>query len=68
MKDYKVSAGWNEVVLPVGSFVKPLELTYLPQHIKDGNDYRWYTPSKEVFVYCHYGIVLLPRDLIRRIT
>ena len=57
----------KEDILPVGSFVKPIELVYLPQHIKDSSSYRWMKIAEQIFCYTHFGIILLPTNLIRRI-
>jgi len=50
--------------LPAGIFVKPLDVYYLPQHIKESLAYKWYDSTKDVFVYCSVGIVVLAQKNI----
>jgi hypothetical protein len=59
---------FDEKVLPVGTFVRPIDPVYLPDHTKETSDYKWFDNKKEVFVYCSCGIVLLPLSLIRRVS
>lgn len=49
--------------LPQGAFVRPIEATYVPKHILEAHE--GYNPSKEVFVYCRYGIILIPKNILR---
>jgi len=68
VRDYIViDRGGGEQPLPAGSFVKPIELTYLPVHIKESKDYKYFNKEIDVFCYTHYGLVLLPLKLIRKV-
>jgi hypothetical protein len=58
---------WSKHVLPAGTFVKPLEPTYLPAHIKAGIDYETFRPETEIFVYCSVGIIVIPKHAIRSV-
>ena len=53
--------------LPVGSFVTPIKFRYLPQHIKDSPDFRSFKSGVDLFCYTHYGIVVLPVAIIRKV-
>lgn len=67
-EEFRVTKGiFNEIVLTAGSFVKPIDPIYLPTHIKESVDFKWFQPDQEAFVYCHYGIVLVPKNLIREV-
>ncbi len=68
-EEYKISDGmYSSKTLPVGSFVKPIHEYYLPRHIKDSNEFKYWNRETHVFAYCHYGIVLIERRIIREIA
>lgn len=52
-------------VLRAGSFVQPIDIYYIPKHIKD--NYKFFDTEKETFCYTHYGIIVIPRNLIRMV-
>lgn len=67
-REYEILFGPHKgMILPVGSFVKPISGYYLPAHIKDSVAYRFFDSEKDLFCYCRYGIILFPKDLVRRI-
>lgn len=50
------------VILPGGSFVRPIQLYYVPNHVLEfwpGVDGQYH-----VFAYTHYGIVPIPRSQV----
>lgn len=58
---------WDVKIIPAGTFVKPIELRYLPKHVVD--DPRWNEYDVEISVFCYtsYGIIPLPRSLLRTV-
>lgn len=58
---------WNKLVIPAGTFVRPIEKTYLPQHVKDSVEYKYHLPMIDIFVYSRYGIFPIPKRKVRRI-
>jgi hypothetical protein len=58
---------WDTNVIPQGTFVKPLNIYYVPKHIKDDPIHLFFDPTNEVFVYCSYGIIPIPKKYIREI-
>lgn len=68
IKEYTfLKSYFNEKVLPAGTFVRPISLKYLPDHIKNTADYLWFSDTKEMFVYCSMGIVCIPKDIVRQL-
>ena len=68
MVDHKImNEVWEEKILPSGSFVKPIHDIWLPKHIKDSSFYRFIDYEKDTYVYCHFGIISIPWDIIREI-
>lgn len=64
-KEYSIVNKYlDQKILPVGTFVKPINEYYLPNHIKESTEYRWFDKTTEVFVYCRYGIVAIPKNII----
>lgn len=51
--------------LPAGSFVKPIELVYVPKHVVEQDRWRGFNKAKDVFCYTRLGIVSIPRKIIR---
>lgn len=58
---------WDKLVIPAGTFVKPIETTYLPAHIKKGDLFKLFMPATEIYVYCSYGMFPVPKDAIRSV-
>lgn len=58
---------WKEKIIPAGTFVKPIHIYYLPDHIKKTNDYKYFVSATEQFVYCSYGIIVVPKHIIREL-
>lgn len=54
-------------LIPAGTFVKPIYHYNLPAHIRGSKMYFWWNPTKDTFVYCHYGILIIPKDIIREV-
>lgn len=65
--EYSVDKGWSKKVLEKNTFVKPIEEPYLPAHLKDSIDYKFWNREKETYVYCSKGIILIPRKVIREV-
>lgn len=57
----------SDNILPQGAFVKPIDDYYLPKHIKETNNYYWRNKEEVVYCYCHFGIIQIPRRLIRTV-
>ncbi len=49
--------------LPAGSFVKPIELRWVPKHVLENRDF-WYSPQNDIYVYCRFGIIPIPRRIV----
>lgn len=58
---------YDQKTLEPGTFVKPIQRKYLPQHILEDERWRWVDHDITVFCYCSAGIIPIPRDLIRSI-
>ncbi len=56
-------AGRTSVTLPAGSYVRPMDLYYVPEHIKDANPYFW--ESSETYCYTRHGIVAVPNHYLQ---
>lgn len=52
-------------VLKAGSFVRPISKCYLPKHITE-DPHNQYIFDDRVFCYTHYGIILIPKKLLRQ--
>lgn len=58
---------WNteSKILPGGSFVRPIEWCYVPQHVKD--NWIGFDQKTHVFAYTRRGILPLPRNKVVRV-
>ncbi len=64
VEDIQVSIGRHEYkTIPAESYVRPIELGYVPQHVID----KWpgFDKANQKFVYCKLGIVPVPINLLR---
>jgi hypothetical protein len=68
MEDTKVILAIDSVVLPAGSFVRPINIYYLPAHIKANVRLYPVDLNKFVFCYTHYGITAVPISRIRKVS
>lgn len=57
---------WEKKILPAGTFVRPIDVRWLPNHIKESSSFRWMNDATEVFVYCKFGIILIPIKIVRK--
>lgn len=64
---YKISLrGGRDKELPVGSFVRPLDIAYVPKHVTEDNSSRWFMEERDVYCYTHFGIAILPKRILRK--
>lgn len=65
-----VSTTKGDKNLPAESFVREISEYYLPKHIKEEEEKKpaWdkFKPDTQIYVYCHYGIVPIPKRILRR--
>lgn len=58
----------NIKTLPSGSFVKPISESYLPQHIKDSGDFKWwFNRQYDVYCYTSLGIIRIQKAKLRQV-
>ncbi len=48
-----------------GTFVRPIDLKYVPKHITDDERWKYFDKNTDVFCYYSGGIVPIPKALIR---
>lgn len=61
------SAASEPIILPQGAFVRPLEYTYLPAHIKNDSTWKTYPTTMYTFAYTRYGILPIKTTNIRKV-
>lgn len=61
------SGNFDSKVLYAGTFVRPIELKYVPQHVLDNPLWKGFNKDKEVFVYTRYGIIPVPKSSVREV-
>lgn len=57
----------GNIIFPEGTFVRPIEVTYLPSHITEDKEFKDFDPDKEVYCYTPKGIKRLLKDCVRKI-
>lgn len=60
-------ASQKEFTLPAGMFVRPISVDYLPQYILDEHNTDWLKTLNETYVYCKFGLLVVPWKNIREI-
>ncbi len=70
MEEFTIHTKRGHNTLPVGSFVREISECYLPQYIREEEEKKplWdkFVPETQMWVYCHYGILTLPRAILRK--
>ncbi len=54
----------DQVTLAQGSHVTPMDIRWVPKHIKDQYKHD-YDPKTHVYCYTKFGIVPVPKDKVR---
>lgn len=66
MREVTIRTGrYGGKVLPVGSFVRPIEIKWVPKDVIE--EQRIYNFDKESYYYTYYGIVIVPNEDVRMI-
>lgn len=62
---YANGYGGDHRDLPAGSWVRPIQIQYVPKHVTE--DKRWsnFDPKSEIFVYCRFGIIAVPLNIVK---
>ncbi len=55
-------SGRDSRELPQGASVRPIHISYVPAHVIERHEI--FNPAYDVFVYCRYGIILVPKHLV----
>lgn len=55
----------DQKTIPAGSYVRPIKLEYLPNHVLE--DHRWRYTNKDTHIFCYtrFGIVPIPKTHLR---
>lgn len=68
MQAYEIQlSGIDTLVLPAGSFVRPIDPYYLPKDIKSKYPCRWYDPKTDFMCYTHYGLLPIAKTAITQV-
>lgn len=59
---------WDQKTITKGTFVRPISYCYVPQHIIDSADNKYFQEKLEVFAYTPIGIKLIPINKIRKVS
>lgn len=54
-------------VLEPGTFMRPIEIQYVPKHVIGDERWRFYDKDRDIFCYCRYGIVMVKRSALRQV-
>lgn len=70
IQDHTVSSGSGLMgadykTLPAGSYVRPIELSYVPPHVKEDSRWKYFNKELEVFAYTKFGIIPIPKYILR---
>ncbi len=51
--------------LEAGTFVRPIELPYVPKHVTENPQNRCFNKETDIYCYCRFGIIPIPRKIVR---
>lgn len=57
----------DEKVLEAGTFVRPVELQYVPEHVIQDKRWKWFDKDTDVFVYTRLGFIAVHRKNLREV-
>ena len=68
-EDTQVRTHTNNIkILPAGAFVQPIDWYYLPKHFKESVQGIFMDHKKDIVCYTHFGLQVLSRSVIRRVS
>lgn len=60
------SSAWHDPkIIPAGTFVKPIDIMYVPLHVKER--WKYFKPGIEVFVYSSHGMFPVLKRIVREV-
>lgn len=62
---YQHGWGGDSRLLPEGASVRPIELYWVPKHVLEHKRWESFNKDTDVFVYCRYGFVAVPKKIVR---
>jgi hypothetical protein len=58
----------GRITLPAGMHIKPISAKYAPKHMTDTPEGKWINEETETYIYCSYGMAIVPWNIIRKVT
>lgn len=55
----------SSVTLPYGTFIRPINDEYVPRHVFDKPENKWYNSETHLFAYTWFGIIQIPKDAVK---
>lgn len=65
LADHTFIRAGDTVVLPRGSFVRPIREGLLPAHVKNSLSHAFFDRHTESYCYTRYGIIVIPLAKIK---
>jgi hypothetical protein len=50
--------------LPAGTYIRPIDLSYVPNHVINDQRWRHFNSELEVFCYTRFGIIPIPKTYV----
>lgn len=70
-QDYETQVKGASKTLPAGSFVRPIDIYYVPKHIIEQDEEQPYVfrfrADSDLWCFTHYGILKIPKKLVRKL-
>lgn len=60
------SGGYETKTLLAGTFVRPIDKYYIPQHVKDKTEHKFFNEDLEMYCYTPHGIILIRKNKMRK--
>lgn len=52
-------------IIEAGTFVRPIQLEYVPKHVTENPLWKGFDKEKDVFCYCSIGIISIPKKYVQ---
>jgi hypothetical protein len=67
-EEFIIGRSLDSKTLPAGSFVKPMNISYLPKHCLQASSHLYFDAYTHVYCYTHYGFLPIPKNIIVEVT
>ncbi len=66
-QEHRIEMRGDYRTLPSGAFVRPIELQYVPVHVKEDSRNQFFNVQSDVYCFTRYGIIAIPKSIVMEV-